>query len=523
MTNSFEIIFKQKIKYANILFSVSLFYLLGIFVFNSNIASINETEENLENNFAYKIESIKRIELYENEKKQFIKKFIFSKIQTNNFVKSNDKYLLGISYLNYYDKDYFFYPEHNLDFEIPQVNKDSINTIIKNCQLFSERLNSILKKDNLDDKTASSLAKKSLDSIFSNKKISKLLDKDCNLRLVKLMKNPDDPDVKYIFLNYILTGSSWGYPQGGTHSPRTNSYTENYKSDISLITEGQFYYAFLGNQNMDKVKEFLLNDLSASYDELIKYKSTEKKLSTNIIGVNIDFNYIFLFSGLVLFFFLTLFYIYHKIESKKIDEDELNAEYLFPNFGIRTSPFQSLFPPKKNVLNFNYYFTNSVWFIFLLLPIIILFIGYVFRYNLQIDLSSSDYNVLLYEKQSDVISFFGDLINLVALFFSVWIFIDLTLLNDKKNRPIEKIKLNIWLFILSIVVFIILSYFNILPNYSYYSEYSGIGFLAILSNYLFLVQILVWFILCYYSMINTSFFGIILSIIAIYINLILLF
>ncbi|WP_299217234.1 hypothetical protein [uncultured Dokdonia sp.] len=526
MKPNFEVIFKQKIKYANILFTISIFYILGIFVFNSNIQETNDREKYLYDNLYFKKERLNRLNTYEENKIKFVKSFTFAYLKHNNNGKFEDTIKLGFHYLYLYDTDGFspsFQDYPNIkQFEIPKANKDSINTIIENCESFASELNLLIDYENIDFKTASEISKQKLDSIFKFKKISDILDNEWVESLLKLVKNPNDKEINYRFIDYILTGHHLGYPDGiGGFRPR-NFYINNNNSEIRDDTKGHFLSAYLRNLNLIDFKEFLREDLKISYDQLKKFKEQDKRLNTSIVGINIDFNYIFILSGLVIFFFYTLFFVYHRLELESIAKDSTKNEYLFPNFGIIGCPFLKLNPdPIKN--RFNHIFTHSVWLIFLITPIIILFIGYLFRYNL-IEVLNDDFLIsnLTYDKSEDITSFFGDLVNLTALFFSFWMFIQLTKANiESSMKEIPKIRAYYALII--IIIFGILSYFNIIPSYMIYSEYDGVDIIALFSNFIFYLQILAWIIFVYYSIMKSSLLGAFLSIIALIINISLLF
>lgn len=526
MNPNFEVIFKQKIKYANILFTISIFYVLGIFVFNSNIQETNDREENLYDDLYFKKERLNRLNTYEEDKIKFVKSFTFAYLKHSNNTKFEDTIKLGFNYLYLYDTDSYYpsfrdYPDIK-PFEIPKVNKDSIDTIIENCESFASELNQFINDEKIDFKTASKISKQKLDSIFKFKKISDFLDNEWMDDLLKLVKNPNDKEINYRFIDYILTGHHYGYPDmiGGSR-PR-NFYTNSNDSKIRDDTKGHFLLAYLRDLNLIDFKEFLREDLKISYNQLKKFKEQDKRLNTSVVGINIDFNYIFILSGLVIFFFYTLFFLYHRLELESIAKDSTKNEYLFPNFGIIGCPFLKLdSEPIKN--RFNHIFTHGVWLIFLITPIIILFVGYLFRYNLT-DVLNDDFLIsnLAYDKSEDIISFFGDLVNLVALLFSFWMFIQLTKLNNESPR--KKIpKIRAYYILIIIIIFGILSYFDIIPSHMIYSEYDGVDIIALCSNFIFYLQILAWIIFIYYSIMKSSLLGVLLSFIAVIININLLF
>ncbi|MEM7087805.1 MAG: hypothetical protein AAF489_16605, partial [Bacteroidota bacterium] len=484
---------------------------------------INQQEENLYDNFRKKNKVLNRLNTYQNDKNKFLNTYVFSYISEENYAIRNDDTILQIPYLHLYNKE-FFYPEYgNSDFKIPEEYRVEHSKIIEACKLFSESFICTLQKKQLSPSKLMKESKFKLDSIFDRPDISKLLNEKWVRRLVRLMTNPNDQQIKEHFLYYIIEGDSHGFPDGTSGGYIKNSFLKSYKTDIDIITEGQFYNSFLGSKNIKEFRGFLENDLTKAFEKLKNFKSIEKKMSTSIIGVKLEFNYIFLLSGLVLFFFNTLFYLYRNIESDKISEGIIQEQFLFPSFSIKGSPFSNPISKTDSNSILNYYFTNTTWLIFLLLPIIILFIGYIFRYDLS-NAFSREINAdnLMYDKSSDIISFFADLVNLIALLYSVWIVIRLTPFIENPGS-FNKFNFNWHHMLFLIILFAILSYFNILPSYHYYSSYYGLDIIAILANFIYLIQILSWFYFVYFSIKNYSLLGGIISIIAIIINLDLLF
>jgi hypothetical protein len=214
-----------------------------------------------------------------------------------------------------------------------------------------------------------------------------------------------------------------------------------------------------------------------------------------------------------------LFYIYFKQEKEYSLKKNTTSFYSFnfPNFGNYSTPF--LNSKKQSFLEFS--ITNIIWLLFLLLPIIILFLGYIFRYNFIQYFEHSIYfenfiDLILKGKSEDFLSILVDVSHLIAMFFLVSSIIEITSsgnLNLMKNFKMSPLLL---LFIFSIILFLTLTFFKIIPSLSYYYKFSdGFNFNKFFLSYLFVSNFCLWIYFLFKSINKISILGALTSIIII--------
>lgn len=333
-------------------------------------------------------------------------------------------------------------------------------------------------------KTGSS--EKSLDMMvgqcFRGKQVVNLLKKP---QVIQGITRFDDADYKPERLQWIMLGSwpkvDWGFMVGGegtSFGPRFN--LRNYNNlQLRLL-----YRHLAATSDAKQMEAALSSEVENAYKAALQSRdqSSSPSLSVPGLGSPMKADDILVILGPLIFLFQASFYLNWRQEealAQRALEEERQALSRFPRFSSPADPFAQQHDP----LAVDDICARLLWLSFLTLPILVLTVGTLFRYDLQILLSPPHDDMswmsrLHLIRSPDWVSWLLDLANLGALYFSVWVFGELTVREvvpeqvDRSSNKKNLVKLTIVLFTLFWVirVFATLSVF--------YNRHSLLGLLV---------------------------------------------
>lgn len=347
------------------------------------------------------------------------------------------------------------------------------------------------------------------DRVFTNKKFKNYLDK---FILIKLNKIYDEKNWHQI-IQWIVFDE---WPPSGGMSGSTGpgiSYTNRFASYDDYDNRKYHLYQTLLITDKNIVDTLLMNEWQSAFLDKEKYYLEPPKFSIASLGFNIGIDNILLIVAPILFFFQALFFLYWLKERQLLSNNDIQQPFLFPDFNIAGSPF--------SIKDFNrsltYFLTNLFWTIFLLLPIIILFFGFLTRYDIVSvksypnDTDSFLKNMLWY-RTTDLASISIDIITLLSLAFSFIIILFITKKSDSETEiKFPSQKFNKWLISFLFVFSVLLSL--LLKIKFDYSE----------TIFFIIIQWCIWIYFAIVSVLNKAAFAFIICFSALAVNLLLLF
>lgn len=518
--SSYDRVLKLKVRYGTTLFLLCLVFLITIFFLNTNIRNNTSTNNKLNNLEIIASNHLAKYRCFKLQNSNIYRNLIIASINRGNPFSLDSAGIENWRNLNV---------DLNYDPITGEIN--SWNTHFANQ---SEAFDSILRESEMFGSKCEELFSTVSDSSKRLLELGSIVDSFFTNNSVKFYLR------KYIIkdLNQIYTSAKWhriiswiiyeDWPATGGGfgiSGPVISYTSRF-DDYSSIESKKYhlYLQLLLMTDKDSVEVLLKNEWENSFLNKEKHHLETPKLSIASIGFNIGIDDVLLAVGPVLLFFQILFLIYWQKEKQILVLNKtIEQEFVFPDFKITGGPF-SREKYKSSISNF---FTNLIWSIFLILPLAILFFGFISRYDIvSIERYPHDPDSLLKTileyKSTDNISILIDALNLVCLFISITIILFITKRSDfeheikypLKNKPFISA---IPFLLISLIVYFLLKLSNNLPEYSF-----PVSFQNTIIYFLMVLQFIIWIYFAAISLLNKSLFILKTCIAAIVINLLFL-
>ncbi len=517
--NPYDKIVKLKVKYATILFVLSLLFIISIIFINTTLKTNEKTNLRLQNLFDNASNHLANYRSFKLKNSNLYSNLIIASVTNGNYSEM-DSAGLGEWNFNYIEI------QHNIsDGEIHGMNthfsnySDTLDTIIYQAEKFGIQCEHIFSQENDNSKRLREL-NNIADAIFTNKKLKKYLHK----YILKKLNNIYDSNNWHQIIRWIVYGE-WPASVGmGAGLGPGISYTNRFPSYDNYSEKEYHLYQTLLITDKNSIGILLRKEWENAYLKKENYHLDIPKFSIAGLGFKVGIGDILLVVGPILFFFQVLFMLYWFKEQQLLLTNNYEQEFVFPDFNINGSPFST----KNTSQSVPYFFTNFIWALFLILPILILFFGFLTRYDvvsikLYPNNSDSLLRNLLFYRTTDTISILVDLINLVCLTLSIVVTLFITKKDSCKNEIKYYAKNMLAITILLLLISSIFLYFSFKLDFGF-SEYYGFPqYLKVKVAYsLIVIQWLVWIYFTIISLINKSTFVLKICMGAIIINLFLL-
>lgn len=396
---------------AEILFGVSLAFVLSIFLLNSSLADLREQRDKKDERYRALSRMVDRLHSFRAKNSEFFKDIVVASLETERIFRHRDQYPNLIIRVQTIDGS-----------KVVNTNGEPLLEVEKSAEIFGAKAASAFKMESSPNEREGEFRALIAEAFKDDNEVALFINNEVVPKLAAIDTPAEWKDISswIAFGEYPSTGGTYFHGGVGiTFGKRFINQSSDHDDRFYI------YKLLLSTPNQLSVDEELFSLLKQSYNEKRSSATVLPGVSLSLFGLSISADAVVAGAAPILIVLQFLFLIHW--ERRAITSTTGSDSFTFPSFACPNDPLNGPMPKTLGEAA-----QRLIWALFLIFPISILSVGLLTRYDLIYPLGySGDIKTPLFVKEmwgrsDDWLSSILDWTILVCIFLSALTIFNIT-------------------------------------------------------------------------------------------------